>query len=210
MIDFSVTSDQVDQEVQESAPTMYLDKPTIGPVVVENIEKDTVGEQEFEVLKFVYRFVDTDEVFEQTEWKPREQDLQGSDDSPSNFELQLRRISRVLSRVCGNKVADQATVFKGQTIDEAWEKMRNLVVQAWESEGDPDKVLQLKVHGNVYNGKSNLTVGRYPNFIADPERDSELRFSAWEKDRNQEYLEFESDEPTDMDEVEDEEFDIFG
>ena len=211
-IDFSVTAETVDQEVEQSAPTQYLREPAIGPVRVENIEMDTLSDK-FDVLKFVYRFVDGEhegEVFEQVEWAPKERDLQSSEDKPSNLELQLRRISRILSRVCGSKVADQATVFRGNTIEEAWAKLRELVVGAWENEGDPEKVLQLKVHGNVYNGNSNLTVGRYPNFVADPAQDSELRFSSWEQDRNKEYFEFESDEPTDMDEVEDEEFDMFG
>lgn len=215
-IDFSVTAETVDQEVQESAPTQYLREPAVGPVQVENIEMDIISDQ-FDVLKFVYRFVDGEhegEVFEQVEWAPKESDLQSSEDQPSNLELQLRRISRILSRVCGPKVADQATVFRGNTIEEAWEGLRELVVGAWENEGDPEKVLQLKVYGNVYTSggqeKANLTVGRYPNFVADPAQDSELRFSSWEQDRNEEYFEFNSDEPTDMDEVEEEEYDIFG
>jgi len=198
-----------DDSTQENSQAPSLQHPYLGPATLSDVRIDALGENdEWDVLTFEWTChgpnetvedMDSDKVFRDTLFPPRESDLQPREEGGTPpFQRTIDLIAYRLKYFLGEEQAKAAATTVDQfgndpgSLTEAWDNLRENVVQAIDEVGYSEKTVRIKVVGNAYtnsNGerKTNVQFTRYPGFISDEDSDHPASFSRNEKQENNEY-----------------------
>jgi len=195
-----------EEEMEESNSAPSLREGYIGPVDLQFIELDKVGDDETPVIRFSFECQDEEHIgqtFDHLEWPITEDDIETVDSNGvSNAEIELRRLVHMLPRLLAvdeQTVRENIVRFQGETTSEAWESLRKRVYQAYEKFGPSGEVENGNVHAKVFarerNGYVNANFGKYPGFLRVVGEDPKLEFTNWERQRNREAQQFLQEEP---------------
>lgn len=202
---FSASDDSTEENSQ--APT--LQHPYLGPATLTDVRIDTLGgDDEWEVLTFEWECegpnesledMEATKVFRDTIFPPKESDLQPREEGGTPpFQRTIDLLAYRLKYFLGEEAAKAAVSTLDQfgnapeSLTEAWDNLRNNIVEAVDEVNHEEIQVRIKVVGNVYtNGagekKSNVQFTRYPGFISDENSDHPASFSRNEKKENMEY-----------------------
>lgn len=202
-VDLSVS----EEEMEETNNAPSLREGYIGPVTLESIEKDEVGDDETPVLNFTFECQDEDHIgqtFEHTEWPIDQDDMETVDaNGNSNAQIELRRMVHMLRRLLAadeETIREQVVRLQGDTLEEAWENLRTNVVGAYKKFGETSADVRAKVYAREKGGYVNVNFPKYPGFIRVVGEDPKLEFTQWERQQNREAEQFLSESPDDGDE----------
>jgi hypothetical protein len=197
--------------IQTEARYPRLDTPYCGPLFLESVQRDILGNG-YLVLQFNWRLTDDSQweedvpqkVYSKTEWEPREEDFIPSDPTKSSKAQNLmNRIAYMLSYYVGEEDALELCQMQGSTISEAWENLVDRVVSHMQTV-DHSRTIKGKILGSVYKGKERLDMPNYIGFLSDENSEVPVTFSRRDKKQNAEYLTSLQDTPADNDTMDDE------
>lgn len=198
-----------DDSTQENSQAPSLQHPYLGPATLADVRIDTVGSNdEWEVLTFEWECegpnetmedMDATKVFRDTIFPPKESDLQpyeegGKPPFQRTIDLLAYRLKYFLGEEAAKAAVSTLDQFgnEPQSLTEAWDNLRNNIVEA-AGEVDHEAIqVRIKVVGNVYvnsqgKTKKNVQFTRYPGFISDENSEHPASFSRNEKEDNNEY-----------------------
>lgn len=181
-----------EEEMEDSSSAPSLREGYIGPANLENIELDEVGDDEYPVIRFTFTAQDEDHIgqeFEHLEWAITDDDIETIDaNGQSNAKVQLQRMVHMLSRLLDtdeNTVRQKVVLFQGDTLEDAWEQLRQRVKTAYENYGTSADDIHVKAYATVNSGGYvDVQFGKYPGFIRVVGEDPKLEFTNWEREQN--------------------------
>jgi hypothetical protein len=219
------------ENIQDEERVPQLDTPFLGEAYLKNVALDNqLGNDNYRVLQMEFICLppneagfsmDSPKQFRVTEWEPDEEDAIPDDpDEDSDIQKMLDRLAYRLKYWIGSEEeAAEVVQMKGDSLAEAWDNLRERIVEAMHPhvpgdtvenprENDDVKVVRIKVLGSVYYSsrdqtqKASLGMPNYPGVISDDDSEYPVSLSPREKDDNKEWADFQSSSPSDTGDVE--------
>jgi len=196
-----------DDAFETNNGTPNLAQPFLGPARLPEVQKEEYSEGEYPVIEFNFECLDDNEIngyelggkriHTHPEFPFTQDDLSaGPDDDMARAQKQADRIAWLLGYFMDEEIAEQAVQVSGaDTVEEAWEGLRSQVVSAFESHGDTDKVVRLKVNAEVYNGDDRIQTPYYKGWLQDEHSDHSLSWGRGDKQDAKEWERAQSASP---------------
>jgi len=217
--------------IQDEERIPQLDVPFLGEAYLKDVRLDNqLGNDNYRVLQMEFVCMPPNEAgfsmesakqYRVTEWEPDEEDaIPDGADEDSVIQKMLDRLAYRLKYWIGSEEeAAEVVQMRGDSLAEAWDNLRERIVQAMDEhvpgetvdnphENEDVKVVRIKVLGSVYfssrdqTQKSSLGMPNYKGVISDEDSEYPVSLGPREKDDNKEWADFQSSTPSDTGDVE--------